>query len=142
MGIVFLMELEVLQYSDRDFLILHRVQTILHLYQCEKMWHVMQAELPNKLAFGTCSEFDVKLSRRLKLINSSRADSRVNSLKRIRFNELTWLSAREEFINVLNWLKSVTCCVYLNFLPNKHISFVFYEAQFVLFTHSNELAGF
>jgi hypothetical protein len=70
--------------------------------------------------------YDVKLSRRLKLINSSRADSHVNSLKSkvsgtvsvpiirammmmmmgtemvpetLDFNELTRLSAREEFIN-------------------------------------------
>jgi len=39
--------------------------------------------------------YDVKLSRRLKLIKSSQADSRVNSLKSY---ELTRLSAREDFI--------------------------------------------
>jgi hypothetical protein len=68
--------------------------------------------------------YDVKLSRRLKLIKSSRANSRVNSLKSnvsgtvsvpiiialmmgtetvpetLDFNELTRLSAREDFINV------------------------------------------
>jgi hypothetical protein len=61
----------------------------------------------------------VKLSWRLKLINSSRADSRVISLKSnvsgtetvpetLDFNEMTRLSAGEEFIKFLQWFSTVT----------------------------------